>query len=232
MFKRILMNAADQSPGNGAPAAPPSDVPANAPAPQAQGAPSATISVDDFKLMKTTLEDLAKSVNSLHAADRRAREGKQPAADDKAKSTTNPTADDPSSLLALRDAFDDSTSEMKLTKGQRSLLREAVMGKRPHPSDVDGFVTDYVSRAGWMAAPASNPAAPVAAQPAAPAQPSNAIPASSRGAPPAPQVPLEEMNPWTMSETDRDAFIKQKGIKVYLEKARQFGKGIVIDTRK
>jgi len=40
------------------------------------------------------------------------------------------------------------------------------------------------------------------------------------------------MNPWTMSETDRDAFIKQKGIKVYLEKARQFGKGIVIDTRK
>lgn len=40
------------------------------------------------------------------------------------------------------------------------------------------------------------------------------------------------MNPWTMSETDRDAFIKSKGIKAYLDKARQFGKGIRIDPRK
>lgn len=229
MFKRILMNAADASPGNGAPAGAPPDVPASTPAPQAQGAPAATEPPVDLKQLMSTVGELAKSVNSLHAAERRAREGKQPASDDKPK--TPATTED---VLAIRDAFDDATSELRLTKDQRSLLREHVMSRRPSSVDVDSVVSDYVRRAGWSA-PAATPAAPAqqgAAQPAAPAQPSNAIPASSRGAPPAPQIPLEEMNPWTMSEADRDAFIKSKGIKVYLEKARQFGKGIRIDPRK
>ncbi len=230
MLKRILMNAADTSPGNGAPVDAPSDVPANAPASQAQGTPAA-VTVDDFKQLMSQVGELAKSVNSLHAADRRAREGKQPASPTNGKPSEQPTADDSSSQLALRDAFDDATSELKLTKGQRSLLRDAVMSKRPHPSDVDGFVQDYASKAGWMQA-APQPAAPRApAPPAAPAQPTNAQPVSDRGAPPAPQVPLNEMNPYTASESDREAFIKKYGNKAYVQALHKFGKGRTVAFR-
>jgi hypothetical protein len=232
MLKRILMNQVDASPGNSAGAAP-ADVPPAQAAPQAQGAPTPAISPEDFTKLVTSVADLAKSVNSLHAADRRTREGKQPAKPDGADGAT-PIADDPSSQLARRDAFDDATSELKLTKGQRQILRELVDLKKLHPSDVDGFVTDHATRAGWaVSSNATQPsAAPAAASPAMPAQPSNAQPASSRGAPPAPQVPLDEMNVWTMSVADRDAFIAKHGMKKYLEKARHQGKSISIDPRR
>lgn len=211
MFNRILMNQADASPGNGAPASPPAVPPAQE-APPANGAPAPNPLEQTVANLATLVEGLAKSVNSLHASDRRAREGKQPAAKPDDSAGTNPTADDPSSLLALRDAFDDSTAEMKLTKGQRQLLREHVMGKRPHPSDVDGYVTDYVARAGWAAAP-QNHAAPVAAQPAAlaPKPQQNAQPVSDRGSPPPSQVPLHEADLVTMSESDRAHLLKEKG---------------------
>jgi len=222
------MNAVDTSPGNSAPVVAPTDVPANAPAPQAQGAPAAEPPID-LKQLMSTVSELAKSVNSLHAAERRAREGKQPASDDKPK--TPATTED---VLAIRDAFDDATSELRLTKDQRSLLREHVMSRRPSSTDVDSVVSDYVRRAGWSA-PAATPAAPAqqgTAPQAAPAQPTNAQPASSRGAPAPAQVPLEEMDVWTMSVADRDAFIRKYGTAKYLEKAKQQGKGKLIDTRR
>lgn len=229
MFKRILMNAADGSPGNGAPAIPPADVPPSQSEPKAQGTPTATVTVDDFKQLMSTVSELAKSVNSLHAADRRAREGKQPPADDK-KPTTTPIADDPSSQLALRDAFDDATSELKLTKGQRSLLRDAVMSKRPHPGDVDGFVTDYVTRAGWTAqAPNHTPTQQPAT--ATPPQPQNATPASDRGSPPPPKAPLQDADIFKMSDSDRAALIKEKGLKWYSERLRSQAKGRAVAFR-
>lgn len=230
MFKRILMNAADGSPGNGAPAIPPVDVPPAQDEPKAQGAPTPSVSIDDFKQLMSTVSELAKSVNSLHAADRRAREGKQPPAADLAKPGTTPNADDPSSLLALRDAFDDATSEMKLTKGQRSLLRESVMSKRIAPSDVDGYVQDYASRAGWSATtqaqqPDHKPAN------TAPPQPQNAIPASDRGSPPPPKAPLAEADILKMSESDRLALVREKGIKWFAERARAQAKGRQVQWR-
>lgn len=207
MFKRILMNAADTSGGNGA--NPPVEAPVE---PQAQGAPDTSALESIVTSLATQLETLTKSVNSLHAADRRSREGKPQPKNETPTNGTNPTADDPSSLLALRDAFDDATSELKLTKGQRQLLREAVMGKRLDPGDVDGFVADYVSRAGWgQSTNATQPAAQLAAQHTAPPQPQNAIPASDRGAPPPPRVPLAEADLMSMSEADRRALLKEKG---------------------
>lgn len=188
-------------------------------------------SMDDFKQLMSTVGELAKSVNSLHAADRRSREGKQPA-DDKAKAATNPTADDPSSLLALRDAFDDATSEMKLSKGQRSLLREHVMGKRPHPSDVDGVVSNYVSLAGWVTAPTNvAPVAAIAAQPAQAAPARNERPVSDRGSPPVSAVPLEEQNVISMTPSDRDALRKLKGDKWFADRVMEASKGIAFKLR-
>jgi hypothetical protein len=226
MFKRILMNAADTSPGNGA-VPPPAAVPPTTATP-APGAPTPNPLEDLVTRLATQVETLSKSVNSLHATDRRVREGKPPAKSDD-KDGTVPIADDPSSLLALRDAFDDSTSDLKLTKGQRQLVREAVMAKRLHPGDVDGFVTDYVSRAGWTATNASTPSAPAAA--ATPLAPTNDRPASDRGSPPPPKVPLAEADLLTMSDSDRAALIREKGIKWFVEKTRAQGKGRAVAFR-
>lgn len=226
MFKRILMNAADTSPGNGAPAPTPTATPSETP-PQAQGAPQ-FVPVEEFQKLASTIGELAKSVNSLHAADRRAREGKAPAPKQDGKEGTTPTADDTSSLLALRDAFDDATAELKLSKGQKQLLREHVMTKRVSPGDVDGTVADYVSRAGWgatqiPAAPiAATPAALVAATPQRPAGP----PVSDRGSPPVSAVPLEEQDVLSMSPSDRDALRKIKGDKWFTDRVLEQSKGI------
>jgi hypothetical protein len=226
LIKRILMNAADASGGNGAP--PPPTAPVDAP-PQAQGAPAANPLEDVVAKLAAQVEGIAKSMNSLHAEGRRAREGKAPAKQETKDDATS-TADDPGSLLALRDAFDDSTSELKLTKGQRQLLREAVMAKRLHPSDVDGFVTDYVSRAGWGSG-TSNPAPASAPAPAPPPAPQNAHPASDRGSPPPPKAPLHEADLLTMNDTDRAALIKEKGMKWFSDKLRSQTKGRPVSWR-
>lgn len=229
MITRILQNQADGSPGNGAPVTPPAAVETPAqPAAQTPAAPAAPAPADADAIA-------AKVRDSLFAELRKAglfeKNKPAPASGAKPNGEAQAPQADPIKLRALDRALSRTGLADKLTDAQyRRAERDFVV---EDPSDADSWAKDYFT--GFVGSHAPAPvqnAATVAAQPAAPAQPSNAIPASSRGAPPAPQVPLEEMNPWTMSETDRDAFIKQKGIKVYLEKARQFGKGIVIDPRK
>lgn len=222
LIKRILMNAADAASGNGAPATPPVEVPANAPAPQAQGAPAATVSPDDFSKLLSTVGELAKSVNSLHAADRRTREGKQPEAGDKPKPPQ--TTED---ILAIRDAFDDATSELKLTKDQRSLLREHVMARPRPPSDVDGVVSDYVKRAGWTAAPVplattAAPAAPVA--PTAPTAPVVPNPPAAPSAPNGASLPKQNGITDLFSLTDAQRKdLGPAGVRAVLEELQKVG---------
>lgn len=219
MRNRILMNAADSSPGNGAPAPDLTATPADAP--QAQGAPNA-VSLEDFNSLKSTLSELAKSVNSLHAADRRSREGK-PAAPKDSKDGNPPQLD----ALKLR-ALDRSlakagiAAELSATqyeRAERAFAAEA-------PEDVEGWVADYFKGFGAKpAAPAPVTQPVVAAQPAAQPKPQNERPVSDRGAPPPSQVPLEEADIVTMSDSDRNALIKQKGPKWFRDQLTKQLKG-------
>lgn len=76
------------------------------------------------------------------------------------------------------------------------------------PADISSYVRDY-----FPAPKVSTPAAPAAEAVAKPT-PQNAQPASNRGAPAA-QVPLVERDLVTMSEADRNALIKEKGLAWY-----------------
>jgi hypothetical protein len=188
-------------PGNSADAAPVVNATTE---PQAQAAPG--ITRDDLKSFASDIRDgIFADLRKAGVFGKTSKANRQDA-----KEETAPTADDPSSLLALRDAFDDATSDLKLTKGQRQLLRESVMTKRP--DDVDGYVSDYATRAGWNQAPVSSPNA---VQAATAPKPQNAQPVSDRGAPPPSQVPLAEADLVTMSESDRAHLIKEKGLRWY-----------------
>lgn len=133
--------------GNGAGGSNPNPPPAPPAAPAEQpAAPQITPEV------RALIEaESKKAKDAAFAEARRLFEGKnrnEPKPPNGKNETNN--ADDPSSLLALRDAFDDATSELKLTKGQRQILREGVMRERP--GDVESFVSTFVERAGWTPA--------------------------------------------------------------------------------
>ena len=236
MLKRILMNQADASPGNSAPAAPPAQAAPAAP-PQAQGATVTLTQADlDAKIAAAVEQGFTKAKDSFYAEARRATE-----ASNRPKAKTPATGDaepGPQPLSASEErtflrGLDRTIAQLGIApnsaqyaSAERDLLVE-------RPGSVDAWVKERFE--GFGKSPASSQQQPAAAsaatQPVAPAQPQNAQPASSRGAPPAPQVPLEEMDLWTMSDSDRAAFIKQKGIKAYNEKLRQQGKGRAVSFR-
>lgn len=177
-LSKCLMNEADSSPGNGAPVAP--AAPAQPPASNAAAPAPATLPVD--QLAGVIAEQMASLRNGIFADLRKAgvfkdKPQEAPAAAPQAPSPAPASASpavDPASLLALRDAFDDASSDLKLTKGQRQLLRDHVMQRRPDTSAVDSIVADYVKRAGWgepKDVPSTSVAPPEATQQPAPVQP-------------------------------------------------------------
>lgn len=76
-----------------------------------------------------------------------------------------------------------------------------------------------------------NPTQPNVSQPQPSAQPAGP-PQSSRGAPTPPRVPLEEQDLVTMSESDRAAYIREKGVRAYSEKLARDLKGRPIQLRR
>lgn len=185
-----------------------------APAPQ-PGSPAITPELRALIEAETT-----KAKNAAFAEARRLFEGKnkgEPKPPRDTKTETN-NADDPSSLLALRDAFDDATSDLKLSKGQRQILRENVMSKRP--SDVDQFVSDFAERAGW----AVSAGAAAAAQDTtvknnntpADAKPPAGRPLSDHGSPAGtPSESSSDVLKWTLEDVER--FYQSKGGKTRRE---------------
>lgn len=167
--------------------------------PQPTPAPAPTITPEIQALIDAAV---TTAKNAAFADARRTFEGKQkPKSEPKQEP---PNADDASSLLALRDGFDDATAELKLTKGQRQLLREAVMTKRP--SEVDGFVTDYVTRAGWITEPVKEPATVALA----PKPPAAARPLSDLGSPAGtPAERASDVTKWTSEDVER--YYQSKG---------------------
>jgi hypothetical protein len=119
-----------------------------------------------------------------------------------------PAADDVTSILALRDAFDDVAGDLPIKSSQRSLMREAVM--RDRPADMGAYVNRYVERAGWSTA------APAAPQPAVPVSPSvpatPAVPSTLRAPPPPTPVVTDSTPILSMSDTDRERLVERIGI--------------------
>jgi len=227
MLKRILMNQVDASSGNSAGAAP-ADVPA-ADVPQAQGAPAITKEVADAIASAVTTA-VSGIKDSIFAEARRTFTAPKQTKtkDDAAPAPVTGNAPDPLKLRSLDRALTKAGLATRLSDSQYQRAEKAFASE--DPADAEVWVADFFNGFTAASPTATTPAQP--ATPAAPAQPTNAQPASSRGAPPAPQVPLEEMKVWTMSEADRDAFIAKYGTKKYLEKARTEGKGIRIDPRR
>lgn len=192
--KRILMAEADASTGAAVPAVVSESTAAE---PQAQAAPPMpSVDVDAI----TT-----KVSNAVFAALR-----KSGAFDEKPSKTTKeappaaPSASEERTLLRGLDraiaqlGFEPSSTQY--ARIERDLLADK-------PSDVSAYVRDY-----FPAAKASPPATPAPA--AKPVAPTNDKPASDRGSP-ASAVPLVEADLVTMSESDRSALIREKGLPWY-----------------
>jgi hypothetical protein len=62
-------------------------------------------------------------------------------------------------------------------------------------------------------------------------KPQNERPVSDRGAPPPAQVPLEEADIVSMSDSDRTALVKQKGLRWYHDKLASQLKGRSVRLR-
>lgn len=226
------MNEEGASPGNGAPAAAPA-APAQPTAPQ-PAAPDLNGLVGQIASLVD--EKLSSAKNAWFADLRRAGVFKEAKSDTPAPApqaapspapTPAPAAPtvDPVAVLALRDAFDDATSDIKLTKGQRQLLRDHVMQRRPDVSAVDSLVADFVKRAGWTATESVQSAA-ADTPPATQATQAQATPAkpniSDRGtAAPADLRDFEGVlnsRPLEMTGHDVDALILRDGFDQGLDK--------------
>jgi hypothetical protein len=224
-FKRILMNAADQGGASGNPA---TAAPASAPetVPQAQG--------DTVSMTKADLETLVSGATkkaieevkgSIYAEARRTfteGKGKKPA-EETPRETVAPNLApqlDPLKMRALDFALTKKGLAPDLTQSQYERAHRDFASDSP--ADAEAWVADYFHGHAKFATPAVQPAQ---TQVAPPAKPATEHPASNRGTPPPAQTPIEEIDLWTASESDRAAFIRTKGMKEYNATLMRQGQG-------
>lgn len=213
---RILMSEADSSGGNGAVV--PSVV--SPPSESAAPVPTAPAGGVDVDTIATKVRD------SLFAELRRAGvfEKQKPAAPvAKGESPSANPQPDPLKLRALDRALAKTGLASSLSDSQYQRAERAFAAE--DPPDVESWTRDYFAGFG-----APNPS-PVTQPAPQPAQPANARPASDRGSPPAPQVPLYEQKLRDLSEADRSALIKEKGLQWYRTKLAADLKGQPIKLR-
>lgn len=218
LYKRILMNEADSGSGNGAAVPSTPDSPAT---PQAQGAAApATLDALMSALDKRLEERDQKLHDKVFAALRRdgglSKKPNQPSAD-AAPVNTQPSVTDFRSLdrALAKSGLADRLSDSAYKRLEKAFAEDS-------PADAHAWVKDYFD--GFGTSPATQPSS----QPSSPAkteQPAAPHPVSNRGAPQAVQTPVEELNLWSASDADRKAFIAQKGVRAYVQKLQQQGKG-------
>lgn len=217
-FKRTLMSEADSGSGNGAAVPQTSAEPADVP--QAQGD---TVTLSKSDLAALIAEETTKAVSavkdSIYAEARRTFAGSKKDSKPKAaEEQTQAAAPDPTRLRALdralaKGGFAERLNETQYKRIERQFLEES-------PDDASHWVSDYFDGFGVAKA---QPAQNQAAQPAT--KPSSEHPISNRGAPPPAQVPLEELDLFTATESDRAAFIKAKGMRAYVTLLNKQAKG-------
>jgi hypothetical protein len=213
---RILMSEVDASSGNGA-VAPSVAVSPSESAASVPTAPAGGVDVDAIA---------AKVRDSLFAELRRAGmfEKQKPAQPPvKGESPSANAQPDPLKLRSLDRALAKSGLASSLSDSQYQRAERAFASE--DPSDVEGWTRDYFAGFGM---PTPSPVTQPAQQPA---QPLNARPASDRGSPPAPQVPLYEQKLRDLTEADRSALIKEKGLGWYRTKLASDLKGQPIKLR-
>jgi hypothetical protein len=157
----------------------------------------------------------AKARDAAFAEARRTFEGKsKPNQRPSQPATPAPTSnsDDLAALLRLRDELDDAVGELRLTTGQRQILRDSVLTSRPEA--VAEHVKTFVEKAGWVTNPQPNPTQSAAPQRSGP-------PASNGGVPPISKVPVEEQDIASMSPEDRIHLQKTKGDRWFMETFRR-----------
>lgn len=226
-LKRILMNEADAGGGNGAavPATPAEPVSV----PQAQGD---TVTISKADLAALVAAEATKAVtavkDSIYAEARRTFTGskeKKPKTDDPAPTTAAPmSATEERSYLRGLDRYI-ATKGLKPTASQYERAERALLGERPE--NVEAWASDYFDGYGG----AQTSTQPVQAQTAPAPKPVSEHPISNRGAPPPAQTPIEEMDLWTATDSDRAAFARTKGVKAYVDTLKKQGKGRPVRIR-
>lgn len=228
LIKRILMNAADQGGASGNPAI---AAPASAPVevPQAQG-DTVTISKVDLEALVSgaVTKAVGEVKGSIYAEARRTfTEGKKPAKSDEVPDKTGIAQPqiDPFKMRGLDFALNKLGLSPDLNQTQYERAHRDFASDSP--ADAEAWARDYFHGHAKLATPA--PAQP--ATPAATPKPIAEQPVSSRGTPPSGKVSMEELDLPSASDADRQSFIKQKGMKVYVDTLRRQLKGRTATTR-
>jgi hypothetical protein len=205
LFKRILMNAADGSPGGGSSPAPTS--PTNPPA--QGGAQPQYVTKDDLKSFADEMR------NGLFADARRAgmlgkdSKTKQPqrGGDEDPPSSSPATAPDPMKFRELdravtRLGFADKLDDTAFKRMERAFIEEA-------PTDAAAWVKGFL---GGFGLAQSAPATAAEQKPTTTVTDPKRPPVSNAGGVPTSQVPIEERSLIGMSESDINHLVKTKGI--------------------
>lgn len=230
--KRIYMNEADGSPGNGAPAAPPA--PAEPPAPPAAPAPTPAVTVDQVKSLMT--EMLGGFKNEFFANARKAgllkKEETPPPTPPASPAAAAPTAislADVESMLERERVITRVATEHKLSDAQVKRMKSMIAAEKPE--DVGGWVSAFVTDMGLVKA-AEQPVPPT------PQPQPNGHPISDKGSPaPGGVVNWEREfaeNPIGMSAAARSAMDakhgRDKAIKMRLEASQAQAARIKVTT--
>lgn len=209
-----------QSPAPGNPA--PTGEPTTTTEPQAQAAPGLTR--DDLKSFASEIRDgIFADLRKAGVFGKQPKPTTKPVDGDVVTAPSTPQLD-PLKLRALDRSLTKAGLAAELSQSQYERAERAFAAEAP--DDVDCWVQDYFH--GWKARPTPTPNQTV--QQPVPAKPTNARPDSDRGAP-AQQVPLVEADLVTMSESDRSALIREKGLPWFKGQLAKQLKGRAISTR-
>lgn len=222
---RILLNEVGSSPGSGA-APPANSTPAPAPAPAPSPAQPQQLSAEATKAIADQVRDgvFAELRRSGVLTEKKA----QTKAPENGTSPNAPPAMDPSKLRALdravaRAGHADRISSAAYERLERAFVAEA-------PEDTEAWVKEYFSAFTGPAQPAQSQ--PTTAPTGTPPAPTNQRPDSDRGGTPPPKVPAEEADLVKMSDADRAAIIKEKGLSWYRTQLAKQLKGRPITFRR
>lgn len=230
-IKRHLMAEADQGGASGNPVIP-ATAPASENVPQAQGAPVVTKEIADFIQSELTKRE-AEMRDKIFAEARRTFTEKRNKPKDESPSPapSAPQQIDPHEERRVLRDFDRTVSRLglhdKINPTQWGRAEKALLAERP--DDVASWVKDYFE--GFGVAPTPAPAQQQAA-PAAPPKPANDHPESNRGGSPPSRAPLVEADLVTMAASDRDALIREKGVRWYHQQLAKQLKDKIVQVRR
>jgi len=218
-LKRILMSEADAGSGNGAAVPATSTEPAEVP--QAQGGAVTLSKAEIDELVSSAAKQAAKAAHDAAFAEARrtftgAKKSEKPKADEAPQSQALSATDERMFLRGLDRELAKlgvAPNSAQYARAERDLLAD-------RPDDVSSWAKDYFD--GWGGA---KPQPAQTQTVAAAAKPVSEHPVSNRGAPPPAQTPIEELDLFTASDSDRAAFIKAKGSKAYVTLLQKQAKG-------